>query len=43
MSQAIFSLIGGEVNPSGKLPISYPKEDNDQQEKESEKAFNDFK
>jgi len=31
MSQAVFSIIGGDVNPSGKLPITLPNIDNEQQ------------
>jgi len=30
MSQAVFSIIGGDVNPSGKLPITLPNIDNEQ-------------
>jgi hypothetical protein len=31
MSQAVFSIIEGFINPSGKLPITLPNTDNEQQ------------
>lgn len=31
MSQAVFSIIEGVINPSGKLPITLPNADNEQQ------------